>query len=189
MILSEDERRQFTPRSFASIDRLNFQIYSCATICQDVFDVLPLLPSASVDLLFADPPYNLNKTFNQGSFATMPLLEYENWLDSWLRETMRLLKPTASVYICGDWRSSIAIHRVCAKYFTVRNRITWEREKGRGAETNWKNCSEDIWFCTVGRSYCFDVNSVKLKRRIIRLTRARTVVPRDGRRARTANTG
>jgi site-specific DNA-methyltransferase (adenine-specific) len=137
------------------------------TICQDIFEAMPFLPAASVDLLFADPPYNLDKTFNQASFESMPLVEYERWLDSWLSGLVRLLKPTASIYICGDWRSSSAVHRVCEKYFTVRNRITWEREKGRGAETNWKNCAEDIWFCTAGRDYTFNVDSVKLKRRII----------------------
>jgi len=93
--------------------------------------------------------------------------EYEHWLDSWISGVVPVLKPTASIYICGDWRSSTAIQRVCHKYFTVRNRITWEREKGRGAEGNWKNCSEDIWFCTMSRKYTFNVEAVKLRRRII----------------------
>ena len=53
------------------------------------------------------------------------------------------------------------------KYFIVRNRITWEREKGRGAKTNWKNASEDIWFCTVANEYTFNVEAVKLRRRVI----------------------
>ena len=123
------------------------------TICQDVFELVDWLPDCSVDLLFADPPYNLSKPFNNHSFAQMSLLEYEQWLESWLGKLVRVLKPTASIYICGDWRSSTAIHRVVDKLFIVRNRITWEREKGRGAETNWKNCSEDVWFCTVSNDY------------------------------------
>ncbi|MCE5206844.1 MAG: site-specific DNA-methyltransferase, partial [Chloroflexi bacterium] len=53
------------------------------------------------------------------------------------------------------------------KYFTIRNRITWEREKGRGAKANWKNSSEDIWFATVGDKYTFNIDDVKLKRRVI----------------------
>jgi site-specific DNA-methyltransferase (adenine-specific) len=80
---------------------------------------------------------------------------------------LKTLKPTASVYICGDWRSAAAIHLVAEKYLIVRNRITWEREKGRGAKANWKNCSEDIWFCTVSNQYTFNVEAVKLKRRVI----------------------
>ncbi len=49
----------------------------------------------------------------------------------------------------------------------LRNRITWEREKGRGALQNWKNCSEDIWFFTSSSDYTFNVESVKLRRRVI----------------------
>ena len=63
--------------------------------------------------------------------------------------------------------SSAAIHRVADRHFVVRNRITWEREKGRGAATNWKNCAEDIWFCTVSDDYVFNVDDVKLKRRVM----------------------
>ena len=129
------------------------------TICQDLFEILDWLPASSVDLLFADPPYNVAKSFNQRSFTQVSLLEYEQWLESWLKKLVRVLKPTASVYICGDWRSSAAIHRVAGKLFTVRNRITWEREKGRGAKSNWKNCSEDIWFCTVSDDYTFNVEA------------------------------
>ena len=136
-------------------------------ICGDAFEILKKLPRQKFDLLFADPPYNLSKNFGKNSFKQKSLEEYENWLDSWLSDCVKLLKPTASVYICGDWRSASAIQRVGMKYFTLRNRITWEREKGRGAKTNWKNSSEDIWFFTVSDKYYFDVEAVKLKRKVI----------------------
>lgn len=135
--------------------------------CQDVFTLLSFLPDQSVDLMFADPPYNLTKSFNDRKFKQTSIDEYSEWLDSWLSQTVRLLKPTASVYICGDWRSSAAIQRVGEKYFIPQNRITWEREKGRGAKSNWKNCSEDIWFFTVSDDYYFNVDPVMLKRQVI----------------------
>ena len=137
------------------------------TIQQDLFAVLDYLPDQFIDLLFVDPPYNLDKAFNGRKFNRMSLDEYEAWLEAWLSKLMRSLKPTASIYICGDWQSSAAIQRVAQKYFIVRNRITWEREKGRGAKHNWKNSLEDIWFCTMSDNYCFDVEAVKLKRRVI----------------------
>lgn len=137
------------------------------TICGDVFKILPKLPSNTFDLLFADPPYNLSKDFGTEKFRETSLDAYENWLDSWFKECRRVLKDTASVYICGDWRSSSAIQRVGMKYFTVRNRITWEREKGRGARANWKNASEDIWFFTVSDDYVFNLDAVKTRRKVI----------------------
>jgi site-specific DNA-methyltransferase (adenine-specific) len=137
------------------------------TICQNLFDALPRLPTHFVDLLFVDPPYNLDKTFNGRTFSRMSTPDYETWVQSWLQPLLRTLKPTASVYICGDWQSSAAIQRVAQKYLVVRNRITWEREKGRGAKANWKNAGEDIWFCTVSSNYTFNVDAVKLKRRVL----------------------
>ena len=135
--------------------------------CQDVFTALKYLPDGFVDLMFADPPYNLTKTFNDRRFKKTTVDQYAEWLDSWLSQTVRLLKPTASVYICGDWESSAAIHRAGEKYFIPRNRITWEREKGRGAKSNWKKCAEDIWFFTVSDDYHFDVDAVMLKRQVM----------------------
>ncbi len=137
------------------------------TINQDIFEVLDHLPDSFIDVVFVDPPYNLNKTFNLTTFKEMESEKYEKWLDSWVGRMVRLLKSTSSIYICGDWRSSGAIFNVAGKYFEIQNRITFEREKGRGAKTNWKNSSEDIWFCTMSKDYHFDVNAVKVKRKVI----------------------
>ncbi|MBP7377961.1 MAG: site-specific DNA-methyltransferase [Pyrinomonadaceae bacterium] len=138
-----------------------------AVIHGDSFDILPKLPKASFDLLFADPPYNLTKAFGKESFRERSSGEYEAWLETWLSLCIPLLKITASIYICGDWRSSSAIQRVGSRYFKLRNRITWEREKGRGAKRNWKNTAEDIWFFTVSDDFTFNIDDVKLRRKVL----------------------
>lgn len=137
------------------------------TIHQDMATALPYLPAQSVDLLILDPPYNRSKTFNQAAFNQKAPQVYQTWFADWCRQLIPVLKPTATVYVCADWQSSAVIYPVLEHYFKVRNRITWEREKGRGAQANWKNSSEDIWFCTVSETYAFDVKAVKLKRRVI----------------------
>jgi len=137
------------------------------TVNQDLFEIIDLLPDSFADLLFIDPPYNLTKSFNGTTFRERSPEQYAGWLEGWLPRLVKTLKPTASVYICGDWRSSAAIQTVAGKYLVLRNRITWEREKGRGARRNWKNCSEDIWFSTATDDYTFNVEAVKLKRRVV----------------------
>ncbi len=137
------------------------------TIQQDMLKALDYLPDSFVDLIFVDPPYNLSKKFNKTTFREMESEAYELWLDEWLSKIPRILKPNASIYICGDWKSSAAIFNVARKYFHVQNRITFEREKGRGAKINWKNASEDIWFCTMSKDYYFDVDAVKMKRKVL----------------------
>lgn len=149
------------------------------TIHQDLFTIIHYLPEKFVDLLFVDPPYNLTKKFNSNKFEEMPSDEYERWIDSWLNPLRKILKSTASVYICGDWKSSSAIFRAMSKYFKVRSRITWEREKGRGAKANWKNCSEDIWFGTVSNDFIFNPDSVMLKRKVIAPYRDEGGKPKD----------
>ena len=161
--------------------------YRNKIICGDAFEWLKKLPEKTFDLLFADPPYNLTKNFGENSFRQTSSGEYETWLDSWLKETVRLLKPTASIYICGDWRSSSAIQRVGAEYFRLQNRITWEREKGRGANKNWKNSSEDVWFFTVTDDYFFDAEAVKIKRRVIAPYTDENGAPKDWEKSANGN--
>jgi len=136
-------------------------------INQDLFEVLDLLPERFVDLLFIDPPYNLTKSFNRRSFKKLSTAAYMEWMESWLPALSRTLKPDASIYICGDWRSSAAIHLLGEKHFKIINRITFEREKGRGAGRHWKNASEDIWFMANSTKHYFDPDAVKLKRRVL----------------------
>jgi site-specific DNA-methyltransferase (adenine-specific) len=138
-----------------------------------------MLPGDCVDLLVVDPPYNLSKSFSGSVFRKQPPAQYETWLHSWLRLVKPLLKRTASVYVCTEWRSSAMVQQALEAYFRVRNRITWEREKGRGATRNWKNCSEDIWYCVMGDEFFFDVEAVKLKRRVLAPYRDRTGRPKD----------
>lgn len=137
------------------------------TISGNFFDVAKYIPHSFADLLIADPPYNLTKNFNGNIFNEKNEDEYTEYTDKWLSAAIPLLKKTASVYICCDYKSSAAIYSVLKKYAVVRNRITWQREKGRGAKKNWKNSMEDIWFATIGDDYFFDIESVKMKRRVI----------------------
>lgn len=142
------------------------------TIIGNIFNVCPLLPTDSVDLIIADPPYNLTKSFNGSIFSKKKDSEYEAYTRQWLEEVKPLLKETGSIYVCCDWESSLIIGKVLSEFFYVRNRITWQREKGRGAKTNWKNGMEDIWFATKSKSYTFNLDAVKVRRKVIAPYRA-----------------
>jgi len=146
---------------------------------QDIFDVLGLLPDGFVDLLILDPPYNLTKTFTSTTFRKKSIAEYAEWFENLLVKLLPTLKRTASVYVCSEWCSSTAVHLVLDNLLKVRNRITWEREKGRGAKRNWKNASEDIWFATVSDDYVFNVDNLKLKRRVLAPYTDTNGVPKD----------
>ncbi len=137
------------------------------TILGDCLKAAPLMPEGSVDLVIADPPYNLTKTFNSSTFSKLSNAEYEEYTKEWLSAVAPLLKPDGSIYVCCDWETSLIIGRVLGDYFKLRNRITWQREKGRGAKANWKNSLEDIWFATKSDNYTFNLDAVKIRRKVI----------------------
>ena len=77
------------------------------------------------------------------------------------------LKVTGTIYVCCDWYSSLIIGQEIMRFFNVRNRITWQREKGRGAKGNWKNGMEDIWYATLSNEFTFNLDDVKERRQVI----------------------
>ena len=150
-------------------DKLNHrEDFLDKTINADLLAALPLLPDAFADLIIIDPPYNLTKDFNGNKFNARTEEAYDEYLASWFPLVCKKLKPNGSLYLCGDWKCTSALQRAMEKELTVLNRITWQREKGRGAKSNWKNSMEDIWFGVKNPDdYYFDVEAVKQKRRVI----------------------
>ena len=137
------------------------------TIIGNMLDVCSLLPAKSIDLIIADPPYNLTKSFNGTTFAKKKDADYEEYTRQWLSVIKPLLKDDGSIYVCCDWETSLIVGKVLSEFFHVRNRITWQREKGRGAKANWKNGMEDIWFATNSNDYVFNLDAVKIRKKVI----------------------
>lgn len=164
LTLSDKEIAKYKSKSLKLNKKTDASALANRIINQNIFDVLDFLPEKFVDLLFIDPPYNLNKKFSSLNFKKMINSEYEDWIESWLSKLVKILKPSASIYFCCDWKTSIPVYNILQKYFRIRNRITWEREKGRGAKDNWKNSYEDIWYCTLSDEFTFNTEDVKLKR-------------------------
>jgi len=180
--LSPRERESYLRRCLRPTSPLQIEEIQNGILHGELFRLIPLLPLAFIDLLIVDPPYNMSKRYSSRPFSRRSEEEYRAFTESWLLPLLPRLKPEASVYVCSDWRSSTVIHRLLSEHLIVRNRITWEREKGRGAKSNWKNSSEDIWFATVGKSYYFDVDAVKLKRRVLAPYRDSEGNPKDWRK-------
>lgn len=138
------------------------------TILADLNAIIDFIPKEIADLIVIDPPYNLSKNFNGYKFKASDENEYLAYLRSWFPKVVALLKPNGSLYLCGDWKCTSALQQVMGEHLTIINRITWQREKGRGALCNWKNGMEDIWFGVKdAKNYYFDVEAVKMKRKVL----------------------
>ena len=163
-ITIEDDERE---RLSALVSR-NFTGSNDSIICADLLSVIDSIPDEITDLIIIDPPYNLDKDFNGNKFRAMSNAEYIEYLHTWFHKVCRKLKPDGSMYVCGDWRCTAALQLVMEEELHLLNRITWQREKGRGAKNNWKNGMEDIWFGVKDKNnYYFDIEAVKMKRRVL----------------------
>jgi len=137
------------------------------TVLGDAYLALDKIKDKSIDLLIVDPPYNLDKNFHGNDFKKRGHEEYAKYTEEWILRVKKKLKETASVYVCCDWESALVIGGLIDKHFILRNRITWQREKGRGAKANWKNSMEDIFFATVSDNYTFNLDAVKQRKKVL----------------------
>jgi len=165
--ISIEEGKQYLERCIKIEHQVTINDILNKTIIGNTFDVLKNLPSNFVDLLIVDPPYNINKDFHGQKFKKESDESYEEYTETWINTVEHTLKDNASIYVCCDWKSTSSIYRALKKHFIVQNRITWQREKGRGALMNWKNGMEDIWFATKSKNYTFNVNDVKIRRKVM----------------------
>ena len=168
LTLTDEERKSLQSRLLSAHQVESNTNLINKTIHGDALSLLSQLPAQMADLIIVDPPYNLSKNFNGFQFKAISESQYLEYLRSWFPQLCKLLKPNGSLYLCGDWKSTSALQQVMEENLTVMNRITWQREKGRGASKNWKNGMEDIWFGVQDKNnYYFDLESVKQKRRVL----------------------
>ena len=165
--MTVEEGKIYLDRCVRLFEKAKLENILDKTIVGDTFQNLTLLPENFVDLLIVDPPYNLAKNYHGNQFKKTSDELYEEYTESWIQRVKPLLKENATIYVCCDWKSSLPIEKVLKSHFHIQNRITWQREKGRGALSNWKNGMEDIWFATNSADYTFHVDAVKIRRKVV----------------------
>jgi site-specific DNA-methyltransferase (adenine-specific) len=166
--VSDDESLRLNRQILTLTSSVDASAVLNKTIQGNLFEIIDFLPDTFADLIIIDPPYNLDRNFDGLKFKRMKDDVYLDYLESWFPKVLRLLKPTGSLYLCGDWKCTAALYTVMSKYLTVKSRITWQREKGKGSLSNWKNGMEDIWFGVKNPDdYYFEVDAVKIRRKVI----------------------
>lgn len=93
----------------------------------DCLAVLPHVQSESVDTVFADPPFNLDKKYGAKSKDNLPEQQYVAWCRAWLDECMRVLKPGGSLFVYNLPRWNIVLGAYLIEQgMTFRHDITVE---------------------------------------------------------------
>ena len=138
--LSDLEIEDFSKKCIYSniIDKIN-NIY-----CTNTFDVKMIIPEKS-SFIFADPPYNLDKNFDFSKFVKQSNNDYINYTITWMKIYLQFLSADGILAVCSDLYSTpLVLAAAQSLDLKLFNRITWERDKGRGSDSNWKNNIEDI---------------------------------------------
>lgn len=168
LMITDEDRITYSKDIIKQVDLVELQSFVDTTINADIYETLKYIPNNFANLIIVDPPYNISKNFNGLKFNEMSNKEYEDYLESWFVSLCDKLKDNGTLYMCGDWKCSCQMLNVISRKLTVLNRITWKRDKGRGAKTNWKNNMEDIWFAVKNpKDYYFNVEAVKVRKEVI----------------------
>lgn len=102
---------------------------------------LESLDNASVDLVFADPPYNIKKA-DWDSFESQE--KYIEWSIKWITQASRVLKPTGSLYVCGFSEILADLKHPASKYFKHCRWLIWHYKNKANLGGDWGRSHESI---------------------------------------------
>ncbi|MDX9992959.1 MAG: adenine-specific DNA-methyltransferase [Anaerolineales bacterium] len=129
----------------------------------DVLDVLSeVIPDASVDLIFGDPPYNIGKDFNGRKDKWETEESYLDWCYQWLDLCLQKLKPSGSLYVMASTQAMPFFDIYLRKKMEILSRIVWYYDSsGVQAKKYYGSLYEPILFCVKDSSnYIFNANDI-----------------------------
>jgi len=120
---------------------------------------LESLKPGSVDLIFADPPYNIGKA-DWDHFESHD--EYLEWSIHWIKLAARALKSTGSLYVCGFSEILADIRRPAAKFFYKCKWLVWSYKNKANLSNDWGRSHESILHFRKNRKVTFNVDFVRV---------------------------
>lgn len=117
------------------------------------------LPSASVDLVFADPPYNIKKA-DWDDFESHQV--YVEWSITWIEEAARVLKPEGTLYICGFSEILADLKAPSMQFFKGCRWIVWHYKNKANLGSDWGRSHESILHLRNGKKHTFNVDDVRI---------------------------
>lgn len=140
-----------------------------AFICGDAIETMKVLPAESIDLVVADPPYNLGKDYGT-SVDRKEWSEYREFTQAWLREAVRVLKPNGSIYVFMGVRFIaklfLLMEEQCALNFN--GWITWHYTQGMGRKIGFSPRHDDILYFTKSSNFTFNLDDVRIPQKYYR---------------------
>jgi site-specific DNA-methyltransferase (adenine-specific)/adenine-specific DNA-methyltransferase len=129
----------------------------------DVFECFSKIKDKSIDLIFADPPYNIGKDFD-GLIDKKNEQDFLVWSYKWIDEVYRVLKENGSFYLMNSTQSMPFLDLYCRKYFNVISRIVWSYDSSSvQSKSSFGSQWEPILFMSKGKKYKFNSKDIEVE--------------------------
>ena len=131
----------------------------------DCFDVLEEIKDGSVDLVFADPPYNIGKRFGEFRDSWPSEAAYAEWCSRWMEICIRKLKPAGSLYVMTSTEAMPYLDLWVRERLTVMSRIVWHYDSsGVQAKKYYGSMYEPILFCVNDeKNFTFNASDIEVE--------------------------
>lgn len=125
----------------------------------DSLEILKKIKDASVDMIFADPPYSIKKA-DWDTFKNQE--EYIRFSCKWIKEASRILKPTGTLYICGFTEILADLHHPAMKYFYNCRWLIWHYKNKANLGNDWGRSHESILCLRKSKEYTMNIDMVRI---------------------------
>lgn len=138
-------------------------------ICGDCIEELKSIDDNSVDLIVADPPYNVGKDYGNQS-DKLKFNEYIAFTKDWLRECHRILKKEGTIYIFVGFRYISYVYQFLEKDLNMNfvNWISWHYTQGVGKTKGFSPRHDDILMFSKSTSYIFNLDNIRIPQKFYR---------------------
>ncbi|MCL2205546.1 MAG: site-specific DNA-methyltransferase [Treponema sp.] len=135
----------------------------------DALNYLKKIETESIDVIIADPPYNLGKDYGNSN-DQMTFDEYMDFSREWIKEAHRLLKKTGTIYLFMGVRFISYLYIILEKEynFNFNNWITWHYTQGLGKTKGFSPRHDDILMFTKTKNYKFFLDDIRVPQKYYR---------------------
>lgn len=130
-----------------------------ALFMEDSVKWLSSIKNESIDMVFADPPYNISKA-GWDTFESQD--EYIDWSIQWIREVARILKPTGTLYICGFSEILADLKRPSMRYFKGCRWIVWNYLNKANLGNDWGRSHESILHLRKSKKFTMNIDDIRI---------------------------
>lgn len=125
----------------------------------DSIDWLKNIQTESVDLIFADPPYNIKKA-DWDNFESQE--QYIEWSMKWISEAARILKKSGSLYICGFSEILADLKHPSSQYFKSCRWIVWHYKNKANLGKDWGRSHESMLLFRKSKNFTFNIDEIRI---------------------------